>query len=169
MNGLDTAQIISGVSMDPRIGDYYNNPSFGYGGYCLPKDTKQLLANYQHVPNDLIQAIVQSNDTRKTFIADRIMEKNPDVVGIYRLTMKAGSDNFRYSSILSIMRLLKDQGINVVIYEPTVKKEHFSTFKVIKDIDEFKKHSDVILANRFDPLLKDVEMKVYTRDIFGRD
>ena len=169
MNGLDTAQIISGVSMDPRIGDYYINPSFGYGGYCLPKDTKQLLANYQHVPNDLIQAIVQSNDTRKTFIADRIMEKNPDVVGIYRLTMKAGSDNFRYSSILSIMRLLKDQGINVVIYEPTVKKEHFSTFKVIKDIDEFKKHSDVILANRFDPLLKDVEMKVYTRDIFGRD
>ncbi|MGX7174050.1 nucleotide sugar dehydrogenase [Enterococcus ratti] len=169
INGLNTAQIISGVSMDPRIGAYYNNPSFGYGGYCLPKDTKQLLANYHHVPSDLIQAVVKANDTRKEFIADQIIKKNPKVVGVYRLTMKSGSDNFRYSSVLSVMHYLKEKGVTVIIYEPTVKAGYFSDFEVIKELNKFKKNSDIILANRFDPKLKDVNEKVYTRDIFGRD
>ncbi|MBF8807372.1 MAG: nucleotide sugar dehydrogenase [Enterococcus lacertideformus] len=156
IHGLDTAQIISGVSMDPRIGAYYNNPSFGYGGYCLP--------------SDLIQAIVQSNDTRKEFIAQQIMKRNPKVVGIYRLTMKSGSDNFRYSSVLSVMYSLKEKGLTVVIYEPTLKEDTYDTFNVIEEeMDEFKKCSDVILANRFDPQLSDIKEKVYTRDIFGRD
>ncbi|OQO70407.1 UDP-glucose 6-dehydrogenase [Enterococcus villorum] len=169
IHGLNTSQIVSGISMDPRIGSYYNNPSFGYGGYCLPKDTKQLAANYHHVPSELIQAIVQSNDTRKAFIANQIMAKNPKVVGIYRLTMKAGSDNFRYSSVLSVMKHLKEKGLSVIIYEPTVKEKHFSTFEVINEFDKFKKCSDIILANRFDAQLSEVKEKVYTRDIFGRD
>lgn len=167
--GLNTKQIIDGVGLDPRIGTHYNNPSFGYGGYCLPKDTKQLRANYKDVPSNLIGAIVDSNLTRKKFIADQILNKKPKNVGIYRLKMKANSDNFRYSSIQDVMRLVKEQGTNVYIYEPTISDKEFHGFDVVSDIDDFKRNSDVIVANRFDDKLFDVKDKVYTRDIFRRD
>ena len=167
--GLDTKSIIEGVSLDPRIGTHYNNPSFGYGGYCLPKDTKQLLANYSNVPQNLIEAIVKSNDTRKEFIANDILSKNPNVVGIYRLTMKSGSDNFRSSAIQDIIRLIKAEGKEVVIYEPALNEPEFNGCPVINDIDEFKTTSSLILANRFSSDLFDVSEKIYTRDLFSRD
>ncbi len=169
IRGLDTKQIIDGVSLDPRIGDHYNNPSFGYGGYCLPKDTKQLLANYDQVPQNLIEAIVDANRTRKDHIAKMIHERNPKVVGIYRLTMKTGSDNFRASSIQGVMKRLVEMGIEVVIYEPTLKEEYFYDSKVIKSLEEFKGVSDVILLNRNTNELDDIISKVYTRDIYRRD
>ena len=169
LKGLNSKEIIQGVSLDPRIGDFYNNPSFGYGGYCLPKDTKQLLANYSDVPQNLISAIVQSNTTRKDHIAQMVIDKNPKKVGIYRLTMKTASDNFRTSAVQGVMKRIKAKGIEVVVYEPTLNEETFFNSKVEKNLERFKKECDVILANRIDSELADVSEKIYTRDLLGRD
>ena len=166
LKGLNTKDIIEGVCSDPRIGNYYNNPSFGYGGYCLPKDTKQLLANYNNVPQNMIDAIVKSNDTRKKHIADMILKTNPKVVGVYRLTMKANSDNFRASAIQSVIKIIKENNVKVVIYEPTIKEDSFENIDVIHDLKQFKEMSDVIIANRYEDVLDDVKDKIYTRDIF---
>lgn len=169
LNGLDTKQIVEGIGMDPRIGDHYNNPSFGYGGYCLPKDTKQLRANFEDIPNNMIHAIVDSNDTRKDHVANQILKQKPEVVGIYRLTMKTGSDNFRQSAIQGIIERLKKQDVEVIVYEPSLDEAEFEGLAVVNEFDAFKKQSDVIVANRLDDEIRDVREKVYTRDLFSRD
>ena len=169
IKGLNTKDIIDGVCLDPRIGTHYNNPSFGYGGYCLPKDTKQLLANYADVPQDMIKAIIKSNETRKKHIADMILERNPRIVGVYRLTMKAGSDNFRASAIQDVIKILKDNGVKILIYEPTIEDDKFNGYPVVQDLELFKELADTIVVNRVDDKLEDVKQKVYTRDIFSRD
>ncbi|WP_421873060.1 nucleotide sugar dehydrogenase [Nitratireductor rhodophyticola] len=169
IHGLDTRQIIKGVSLDPRIGDYYNNPSFGYGGYCLPKDTKQLLANYRDVPQNLIQAIVAANKTRKDFIAEDILRRNPRIVGVHRLSMKTGSDNFRFSSIQGILKRIRSKNIDVILYEPDIKGNSYQSIPIERDINKFKNISDIIISNRFSDNLNDVHQKIYTRDIFRID